>query len=76
MARGRLILRQIVSALYVGSLSRWKHLGGLFQSCSLDVVLGAARSGEMGCITFDAPGLADQGRSRQIRAASHLDAFR
>jgi radical SAM protein with 4Fe4S-binding SPASM domain len=47
-----LILRQVVSALYVGRLSRWRHLGAWIADYGLKCLPGAAGSRGMGCIGF------------------------
>ena len=49
-----LILRQAVSALYVGALSRWQHLPGWFLKYGFQCLPGAAGSRGMGCIGFPA----------------------
>ena len=49
-----LILRQAVSALYVGALSRWSHLPGWFLNYGFRCLPGAAGSQGMGCIGFPA----------------------
>jgi radical SAM protein with 4Fe4S-binding SPASM domain len=47
-----LILRQIVSALYVGALSKWRHLGAWIADYGFKCLPGAAGSRGMGCIGF------------------------
>ena len=47
-----LILRQIGSALYVGRLSRWRHLLGWIRNYGFQCLPGAAGSRGMGCIGF------------------------
>ena len=49
-----LITRQIVSALYVGALSRWRHLLGWIADYGFKCLPGAAGSRGMGCIGFPA----------------------
>ena len=49
-----LIARQIVSALYVGALSRWRHLLGWIADYGFKCLPGAAGSRGMGCIGFPA----------------------
>jgi radical SAM protein with 4Fe4S-binding SPASM domain len=49
-----LILRQILSALYVGGLTRWRHLPGWISTYGLRCLPGAAGSRGMGCIGFPA----------------------
>ncbi|MGD8546263.1 MAG: radical SAM protein [Candidatus Bathyarchaeota archaeon] len=49
-----LILRQALSALYVGALSRWQELPRWFLSYGLKCLPGAAGSKGMGCIGFPA----------------------
>ena len=49
-----LIARQGVSALYVGALSRWKHMGAWFLRYGFKCLPGAAGSWGMGCIGFPA----------------------
>ncbi len=47
-----LILRQVGSALYVGALSRWRHLLGWVRTYGFQCLPGAAGSQGMGCIGF------------------------
>jgi radical SAM protein with 4Fe4S-binding SPASM domain len=47
-----LILRQLVSALYVGSLARWRHLPAWARDYGIQCLPGAAGSRGMGCIGF------------------------
>ena len=47
-----LILRQVGSALYVGALSRWRHLLGWVRTYGIQCLPGAAGSQGMGCIGF------------------------
>ncbi len=47
-----LILRQTLSALYVGVLSRWQKLGHWFLTFGFKCLPGAAGSTGMGCIGF------------------------
>ena len=49
-----LILRQIGSALYLGRLSRWRHLLGWIRDYGFQCLPGAAGSRGMGCIGFPA----------------------
>jgi len=49
-----LILRQAVSALYMGALSGWQHLPGWFLKYGLQCLPGAAGARGMGCIGFPA----------------------
>jgi radical SAM protein with 4Fe4S-binding SPASM domain len=49
-----LILRQIVSALYVGALARWRELPGWIRTYGFKCLPGAAGSLGMGCIGFPA----------------------
>jgi len=49
-----LILRQAVSALYVGALSGWRHLPGWFLNYGFQCLPGAAGARGMGCIGFPA----------------------
>jgi radical SAM protein with 4Fe4S-binding SPASM domain len=49
-----LILRQALSALYVGALSRWRELPRWFVSYGFKCLPGAAGSRGMGCIGFPA----------------------
>lgn len=49
-----LILRQALSALYVGALSRWQELPRWFLAYGLKCLPGAAGSKGMGCIGFPA----------------------
>ncbi len=49
-----LILRQTLSALYVGALSRWRELPRWFLSYGFKCLPGAAGSKGMGCIGFPA----------------------
>lgn len=49
-----LILRQAVSALYVGALSRWRELPRWFLTYGFKCLPGAAGSQGMGCIGFPA----------------------
>jgi AdoMet-dependent heme synthase len=47
-----LILRQVGSALYVGALSRWRHLLGWVRTYGIQCLPGAAGAQGMGCIGF------------------------
>jgi radical SAM protein with 4Fe4S-binding SPASM domain len=47
-----LILRQATSALYVGALARWQHMGEWFLKYGFRCLPGAAGSRGMGCIGF------------------------
>ncbi len=49
-----LILRQAVSALYVGALSRWRQMPNWFFRYGIQCLPGAAGSRGMGCIGFPA----------------------
>jgi radical SAM protein with 4Fe4S-binding SPASM domain len=49
-----LIARQAVSALYVGALSHWEHMGAWFLRYGLKCLPGAAGARGMGCIGFPA----------------------
>ena len=49
-----LILRQAVSALYIGALSRWRGLPRWMLTCGIQCLPGAAGSRGMGCIGFPA----------------------
>jgi len=49
-----LILRQMMSALYVGALARWKELPSWIRTYGLKCLPGAAGSLGMGCIGFPA----------------------
>jgi radical SAM protein with 4Fe4S-binding SPASM domain len=49
-----LILRQAVSALYVGSLARWRELPSWFMTYGFKCLPGAAGAQGMGCIGFPA----------------------
>jgi len=49
-----LILRQTISALYVGALSRWRELPRWFLTYGFKCLPGAAGSTGMGCIGFPA----------------------
>jgi len=49
-----LILRQTMSALYIGALSRWRELPRWFLSYGFKCLPGAAGSKGMGCIGFPA----------------------
>jgi radical SAM protein with 4Fe4S-binding SPASM domain len=49
-----LLLRQIVSALYVGRLAHWQELGSWTRTYALKCIPGAAGSRGMGCIGFPA----------------------
>ncbi len=49
-----LILRQVVSALYVGAPSHWRHVGAWIRTYGFKCLPGAAGSRSMGCIGFPA----------------------
>jgi len=49
-----LILRQIVSAIYIGALTRWRELPSWIRTYGLKCLPGAAGSLGMGCIGFPA----------------------